>query len=222
MQARIEDLKQGGICSYVQKEWAYLGEEHDGAFMILKTISEMTPFSDEEVKDYKESKVKTVIEERILPDLEESEIMKRTVDLTAENGAEDYGKLKAKAAPLTLAEYTKYRAYIPTTNEWYWLATAASADEPYIGPPYMHHIRSAGSDNSLHSTAPDEAKLGVRPAVVIPIGTVVDVTTDAEIKHICKLCPYRQNGYCSNSSSPRYEDPVGEENTCGSWTYKGV
>jgi len=220
MNAKVEDVKAGGIFQYDGKTWGYLGQAHNGAFAILKDSVKLMPFTEEDSKNYSESDVFKYLKETFIPALT-GQYKERTVSLMATNGSTDYGEIVTKAAPPTELELTLYREEIPQTKEWWWLVTAESCEESYVGAPYMHNIKVGGSDNSIHGVEGDAQKLGVRPAVVIENGQTVEAEKD-QLHWICGLCQYRSGGKCTNSQSSKYNQTVAEDDTCDKWEYRGI
>ncbi len=220
MNAKVEDVKQGGVFFYNSQEWGYLGEAHGGAFAIRKDSVKLIPFTEGDTKNYAESDVFNYIKDNYIA-LLTGEYLERTVNLMATNEDTAYGTIITKAAPLTEVELTEYREVVPETKEWWWLVTAESCEESYIGAAYMHNIKVGGSDNSIHGIEGDAQKLGVRPAVVIKKGEIVEAEKD-QLHWICSLCQYWSGGKCTNSQSPKHSETTAGDDSCDKWEYKGV
>jgi hypothetical protein len=81
--------------------------------------------------DYKTSAVKKTLDEfavELEKKVGENNVVKHCVDLTADDGLKDYGKMIAKVSILTCELYRKFVYIIDKykLNQWWWLATSYS------------------------------------------------------------------------------------------------
>ena len=112
--------------------------------------------------NYAESDLKKAVD-KWLEDMDKkgfdnAKLIPREIDLTTLNGSGRYGKLSAKAAPLTLDEARKYADFIPNTERWCWLATGCDGfDTALIVGTYGEWDFDSCSNS-----------YGVRPALKVP------------------------------------------------------
>lgn len=89
-----------------------------------------------------------------------SALIPTTIDLTSDDGLKDYGETTQKIFLLTCDMYRKYRSVIPNLDDWWWLATAYSAESN----GYANTARFVYSGGSLRSNRAYYGLNGVRPA----------------------------------------------------------
>jgi len=72
-----------------------------------------------------------------------------TVDLTADDGLDDYGTSSDKIALISCEQYRKYRRLIPALDDWWWTVTALS--------PALR-IRTASAASSRRARCPTTSR----------------------------------------------------------------
>lgn len=183
--AQIQDLEPGAGISYGNKDWTIVEQKAVGATVFSSEIMDFMPFSeDEEGKNWTECSLHGYVTEDILKALveagaNEADMVETEVDLTAVNGDTDFGKDKSKVFLLTGDQYADLKSLIPKVEEKYWLVTAYSCEEFYIGGEYLHQVRVVCPDGSLEGSKPDGGLYGVRPAIALKPSTQVTLKTSA-------------------------------------------
>lgn len=90
---------------------------------------------DEDIRDYKVSNLKNVIENDILPTIEKEvgadNIVEHEVDLTSVDMQNEFGSCECKVRPITFDEARKYNNLLVNKdlNDWYWTLTPWNTEE---------------------------------------------------------------------------------------------
>lgn len=195
MTYRINELWHGDIFTYGGISWAFLAHEEKGGRVLSVELQGEKPFDEGESKDWREASIKTYMTGDLLKQIidggaDERKIIEADVDLTAVNGATDYGKDPCKIAPMTEAVYMANKSAIPSTAATYWLVTPYSHEESYVGGAYMHQVRTVRTDGSVEGCAADGGVFGVRPCCVLDKETEVDVTSSEIDDEIAAILAY--------------------------------
>ena len=125
----LATLKPGDIFRIGQCEFLVL-EQMDGATAVIKrTFLEEAEFG--ESNNYAESPLRSTCQEfaeGIGQGIGMENILEHTVDLTANDGLEDFGEITARASMLTAERYRKYVKILDAEQpeDWWWLATPFS------------------------------------------------------------------------------------------------
>ena len=120
-------------------EFIILEKQDDKVICLAKDlIFENTQF-DENSNNYATSSVREKLNKEFLPKLVEAvgaeNILDADIDLTSDDGLDDYGSVKDKIGLLTDSMYRKYNRIIENypVDDWWWLAT------PYSTPHRGYH-----------------------------------------------------------------------------------
>lgn len=99
------------------------------------------------------------------------------IDLTADDGLQDYGGDRVRIGLITCAEYRLFRKYIPKVDGWWWTATPDSTVNPFV--------RCVDSDGSLNSYLyAYYGSRGVRPLCCLKSDILVSyLDGDAKKRH---------------------------------------
>lgn len=140
-------------------------EKQDNKVICLakELIFKHTQF-DENSNNYATSSVREKLNKEFLPKLVEAvgaeNILDVDIDLTSDDGLDDYGSVKDKIGLLTDSMYRKYNRIIENypVDDWWWLAT------PYSTPHRGYHslVRCVYDNGALNDNFCDSI-LGVRP-----------------------------------------------------------
>ena len=90
---------------------------------------------DEDSRDYNESNLKKVIEDKIQPIIEsevgENNLVEHTVELTSVDMQHEFDDCKCKVRPITFDEARKYNNLLPNKDldDWWWTCTPWSTKE---------------------------------------------------------------------------------------------
>jgi hypothetical protein len=108
-------------------------------------------------------------------DIDSDLVMEREIDLTTLDGYKGYGKLKVKAAPLTMDEARRYAELIPNPDSWSWLATGWGGTEENGSQDALNVNSNGGWDYGSCANSN-----GIRPALMLSSAllTSVEIKTD--------------------------------------------
>lgn len=167
-------LNPGDIITLADVKFAVLDIIDGNPFVVALTNQGSSRFGDS--NNYANSTLRNVVENWLEDlDIDTDLVMEREIDLTTLDGYKGYGKLKVKAAPLTMDEARKYAELIPDPDDWSWLATGWGAPE-HFGSQLALYVYSNGYwyDNGCSGSG------GVRPALMLSSAllTSVEIKTD--------------------------------------------
>lgn len=167
-------LNPGDIITLADVKFAVLDIIDGNPFVVALTNQGSSRFGDS--NNYANSTLRNVVENWLEDlDIDTDLVMEREIDLTTLDGYKGYGKLKVKAAPLTMDEARKYAELIPDPDDWSWLATGWGAPE-HFGSLFALYVNSNGGwDYGSCSSS-----RGVRPALMLSSAllTSVEIKTD--------------------------------------------
>lgn len=167
-------LNPGDIITLADVKFAVLDIIDGNPFVVALTNQGSSRFGDS--NNYANSTLHNVVENWLEDlDIDTDLVMEREIDLTTLDGYKGYGKLKVKAAPLTMDEARKYAELVPDPDDWSWLATGWGAPE-HFGSRCALGVNSNGSwgySNCSNS-------YGIRPALMLSSAllTSVEIKTD--------------------------------------------
>lgn len=167
-------LNPGDIITLADVKFAVLDIIDGNPFVVALTNQGSSRFGDS--NNYANSTLRNVVENWLEDlDIDTDLVMEREIDLTTLDGYNGYGKLKVKAAPLTMDEARKYAELIPDPDDWSWLATGWGAPE-HFGSQYALDVDSNGGWDGGSCSNSD----GVRPALMLSSAllTSVEIKTD--------------------------------------------
>lgn len=167
-------LNPGDIITLADVKFAVLDIIDGNPFVVALTNQGSSRFGDS--NNYANSTLRNVVENWLEDlDIDTDLVMEREIDLTTLDGYNGYGKLKVKAAPLTMDEARKYAELIPDPDDWSWLATGWGAPE-HFGSRFALNVYSDGSWGGSSCSN----SYGVRPALMLSSAllTSVEIKTD--------------------------------------------
>lgn len=167
-------LNPGDIITLADVKFAVLDIIDGNPFVVALTNQGSSRFGDS--NNYANSTLRNVVENWLEDlDIDTDLVMEREIDLTTLDGYKGYGKLKVKAAPLTMDEARKYAELIPDPDDWSWLATGWGAPE-HFGSQLALRVNSNGSWRNYYCSD----SYGVRPALMLSSAllTSVEIKTD--------------------------------------------
>lgn len=131
---KLAELQRGDTFELCDHEFIVLKQDGDSTHVISKDFwAEDEKFGD--TTDYKESNVREIMENDILPELEKSvgaeNIVEHVVDLTSVDMQADRGTLLCKVRPITFDEAREYNDLIVNKDldNWWWTCTPWSNAE---------------------------------------------------------------------------------------------
>lgn len=167
-------LNPGDIITLADVKFAVLDIIDGNPFVVALTNQGSSRFGDS--NNYANSTLRNVVENWLEDlDIDTDLVMEREIDLTTLDGYKGYGKLKVKAAPLTMDEARKYAELIPDPDDWSWLATGWGAPE-HFGSQLALFVCSNGNWDGNGCSFSG----GIRPALMLSSAllTSVEIKTD--------------------------------------------
>ena len=162
----LADIPVGGLFKLAGYQFIVLEHTQEGTAVISKSlIGSNTQFG--ENNDYKGSYVEAIcnsLSEPLEQEAGESAIVGHVVDLTSDDGLDDYGRVKYKVSLMTAGQYRKYVRILDKhkLNDWWWLATPFST--------YTHDdeicVKCVSPSGGISSGVSDDDG-GVRPFSIL-------------------------------------------------------
>lgn len=131
---RLGDLKPGE--RFKIANWIFIALHHEerGTLVISKDLlARNEEFGD--TRNYKESNIRKVIEEKLLPVVEDAvgkeNIVTHSVDLTSVDMQNEFGEVQCRMRPITFDEAREYNKLLVNKElgDWYWTLTPWSTEE---------------------------------------------------------------------------------------------
>lgn len=146
----LSTLAPGDVFEVGKNDFIVLEQMSSGTKVISKDFMAKNIVYDENSRDYNESNLKKVIEDKIQPIIEsevgENNLVEHTVELTSVDMQHEFDDCKCKVRPITFDEARKYNNLLPNKDldDWWWTCTPWSTKER--GWSYsMAVVSSAGS-----------------------------------------------------------------------------
>ena len=123
---------------------------------------------DEDSRDYNESNLKKVIEDKIQPIIEsevgENNLVEHTVELTSVDMQHEFDDCKCKVRPITFDEARKYNNLLPNKelDDWWWTCTPWSTAER----EWKYNVAVVSSAGNILSSGCGSSS-GVRPVCIL-------------------------------------------------------
>lgn len=123
---------------------------------------------DEDSRDYNESNLKKVIEDKIQPIIEsevgENNLVEHTVELTSVDMQHEFDDCKCKVRPITFDEARKYNNLLPNKelDDWWWTCTPWSTAER----EWKYNVAVVSSAGYV-SNCNCDGNYGVRPVCIL-------------------------------------------------------
>lgn len=164
----LSTLAPGDVFEIGKNDFIVLEQMSFETKVISKDFMTENIVYDEDSRDYNESNLKKVIEDKIQPIIEsevgENNLVEHTVELTSVDMQHEFDDCKCKVRPITFDEARKYNNLLPNKelDDWWWTCTPWSTAER--GWDYsMAVVSSAGSifSNCCSSNG------GVRPVCIL-------------------------------------------------------
>ena len=165
---RLGNLKPGEHFKIADWDFIVLQHNERGTLVISNNLlAENEKFG--ETRNYKESNVKKVIEEKLLPVVEDAvgknNIIEHYVKLTSVDMQNEFGDVKCRMRPISFDEARKYNNFLVNKelSGWYWTLTPWSTEER--GWKYSLAVVSPSGD--FRSIIYFNYSFGVRPVCIL-------------------------------------------------------
>ena len=165
---RLEDVAEGEVFKLGNRELIVLEHFADGISLVLfrDLVRENVKFGENNNYSGSEAdKICCEVAEDIEQFVGEGTLFDISVDLTADDGLDDYGAITRKAALMTAQLYRKYVRILDKYNlkKWWWLATAYSTPT-HADTGWVKCVSPAGNFNGNNYS---NDSLGVRPFCIL-------------------------------------------------------
>lgn len=172
---RLGELKRGNKFTVGGIEWLVLGHANNiggkpaATHVISSGIVECRAFDENNGNNLAKSSLLAYLNGEFLKELEKyidnRYIGCQRINLTSDDGLDDYGHIETKIGLLTADQYREHRDILPPLGEecWWWLATPYSTERS----GYLSYARYVGSGGTLNSSHACLSYIGVRPALYL-------------------------------------------------------
>lgn len=164
----LSTLAPGDVFEIGKNDFIVLEQMSFETKVISKDFMAENIVYDEDSRDYNESNLKKVIEDKIQPIIEsevgENNLVEHTVELTSIDMQHEFDDCKCKVRPITFDEARKYNNLLPNKelDDWWWTCTPWSTAER--GCKYsIAVVSSAGYVGNDYCGCND----GVRPVCIL-------------------------------------------------------
>ena len=174
----IKNLNPGDRFGYGMKSAIVLDKMDDGVLCMVVDENYQCRFDEKKRNNFAESTLRTELNSRYMRQwidagADANGFVVMEVDLTADDGLDDYGTCKCYLAPRTCDQHRKYRKLISICDSWEWTATPYSTNSN----GYSYNVRDVGTDGSLNSNYAC-GTYWVRPLFKLKPDTEVEVEID--------------------------------------------
>lgn len=144
-------IEIGKIKNIGGEEFIILDILKNGVLCLSKDFAYTDTMFDSTSNNYANSSIRKILNteflKRIADAVGEENILETEIDLTSDDGLDDYGKVVDKVGLLTADMYRKYNRIIEKypVNDWWWLSTAWST--PHRG--YTYAVRCVNFSGAL-------------------------------------------------------------------------
>lgn len=149
---KYAEVKENTTITVADTEFIVLEKQDDKVLCLTRYLAFEDEKFDKSSNNYAISDVKEKLDNEFLPKLIEAvgadNILDVDIDLTSDDGLDDYGSVKDKVGLLTDSMYRKYNRIIENypVDDWWWLATPYST--PHRG--YSSLVRCVGRSGILN------------------------------------------------------------------------
>lgn len=165
---KLENLGAESRFTYGGVEWVILDRRPNIALCLAADVLEERTFDDEGKNDFAASSLRAYlngdfVKKMIEAGASEDAFGSMVLDLTSDDGLEDYGTDRVKVGLLTCDMYRHFRKVIPNASNWWWTATPYSTERN----GYAGDVRGVYSDGTLGGDDAYFGCSGVRPLCVL-------------------------------------------------------
>lgn len=162
----FKDIEVGSLYRINDIEYIILAKSDNSALCLTRHLLGRNTF-DEDKNNYATSQIRRYLEDEFLPNIincvGENNLYDIELDLTSDDGLDDYGKITSKIGLLTCDMYRKYNRIIERypVDDYWWTVTPFSTEHR----GYSSCVRIVDSDGTLHNNH-CFGSYGVRPFCV--------------------------------------------------------
>ncbi|MEF9974556.1 MAG: DUF6273 domain-containing protein [Clostridia bacterium] len=173
---KLGDLERGSLFCYGGIKWAMLNLYVGYSLCISAEVVGKRTFDDGGLNDFTNSSLRAWLNGKFLNGLlengaKEDAFKDLHLDLTSDDGLDDYGTDIVTIGLITRDVYRAYRRYIPRAAEWWWTCTPCSTEKGLEATK----VRIVFTKGSLNGTSAYDGRCGVRPICSLHYDTLVSV-----------------------------------------------
>lgn len=133
VKVELGKLEPGKIFNYGGIDWLMLDKDEESALCLARDILFEQPFDEENFNNWETSTLRKYLNSNLLDKMIESgakseDFFKMEIDLTSDDGLNDYGSCTDVLSLISCQQYRKYRSTIPNMDNWWWTCTAFSTE----------------------------------------------------------------------------------------------
>ena len=181
----LKALGAGSIFTYGGIRWIVLEQSGAAALSLaVDLLPDTMPFDKEDRNDWAVSTLREYLNGEFLKQLVEAgadagAFAEMVVDLTSDDGLDDYGTDRCKIALISDAQYRRFRRIIPNVDNWWWTITPFSTEKN----GYSRYARYVHSSGALHYYNARLGDSGVRPLCNLKSSITVSFDPDEATNH---------------------------------------
>lgn len=161
-------IKIGTVKNIAGEDFIILDVLESGVLCLSKDFVYRNTKFDDNSNNYANSKIRKTLNMEYLKKISdavgEENIVETEIDLTSDDGLDDYGKITDKVGLFTADMYRKYNRIIEKypVNDWWWLATPSSTEHR----GWKYTVRCVISIGTLFDYGCSHS-IGVRPFCIL-------------------------------------------------------
>lgn len=176
MKIKVKELNPGDRFGYGMKSAIVLDKMDSGVLCMVVDENYQSEFDRNNNNNFAESTLRTELNVHYVRQwLDEGanidDFAEMEVDLTADDGLDDYGTCTTYLAPRTCDQHRKYRKLIPNCDDWEWTATPYSVKSNDCSCT----VRCVNAHGTLNSYGVSGTGSGVRPLFKLKPDAEVEV-----------------------------------------------
>lgn len=163
--AAVGTLGEGSVFTYGGIRWILLEHARNAALCLAADLlPDEKPFDAEGNNDWAGSSLRAYLNGDFVNNLltagaDADAFAEMVVDLTSDDGLDDYGTDRCKIALISDAQYRRFRKIIPNVNNWWWTITPFSTAKN----GYSRTARGVNTSGALSYCSAWSGSYGVRP-----------------------------------------------------------
>lgn len=183
--AAINTLGAGSIFNYGGIRWILLEHARNAALCLAADLlPDEKPFDAEGNNDWAGSSLCAYLNGDFMKELvaagaDADAFVEMVVDLTSDDGLDDYGTDRCKIALISDAQYRRFRKIIPNANNWWWTITPFSTAKN----GYSRDARSVNTSGALDNDYAWTGHTGVRPLCNLKSSIMVSFDPEEATNH---------------------------------------
>lgn len=180
VKTELGNLEPGNIFNYGGVDWMVLDKDEESALCLARDILFEQPFDKKNSNNWETSTLRKYLNGELLGKMIESgakseDFFKMEIDLTSDDGLNDYGSCTDILSLISCQQYRKYRSIISNMGNWWWTCTAFSTKNN----GYSYFARVVYSDGALNNSLACSGGGGVRPLCALSSKIIISQTNNS-------------------------------------------